>query len=86
MPPSLFPSGFLEHGTIGCDHRHQFVPGFYERLGSFVLKLSSQCVDIDAGSGATRDISIAMSLFVLRASGYATWCAVSLMDILRSPG
>ena len=42
-------TGLLEGGALGGDHRHQFVRGFDERRGSFVLQLGGQGVDIDAG-------------------------------------
>ena len=40
---------FLERGALGCDHRQQFVPGFYKRLRAFILKLRGQGVHVDAG-------------------------------------
>src|SRR4030095_9574272 len=46
--------GPLECGTLGSDHRHQFVPRFNERLRPFILKLGSQGVDVDSGLGELR--------------------------------
>jgi hypothetical protein len=57
FPISTPPStgyGPLECGTLGCDHRHQFVPGLNERLRPFILEPGGQGVDIDSGLSELR--------------------------------
>src|ERR1019366_9681989 len=48
-----FPdSGSFERRTLGWDALHQVVPGFDERCGSLVQKLSSQGIRVNAVIGA----------------------------------
>src|ERR1700680_374408 len=49
-----FLSGFLQGSALGGYHRHEFVPGFYERSGAFVLEFRGQSVAIDSGLGELR--------------------------------
>src|SRR5271165_854403 len=44
-------SGFLQGSALGGYHRHEFVPGFYERSSAFVLELRGQGVAVDSGLG-----------------------------------
>jgi hypothetical protein len=37
----------LEYGGFGADHAHQIVPRFDEGLGTFILKLPRQRMDVD---------------------------------------
>src|SRR5260370_118272 len=54
-------SRFLESRALGGDHRHQFVPGFDERGGPFVLKPGGQGVNVDTGLGELRQHLLAVA-------------------------
>src|SRR6476620_1568691 len=54
LPDNELTGGFPEHTGLGTDLRHQFVPGFDERRGSFLLKLSSQRINVDTGVSEPR--------------------------------
>src|SRR5215831_21271392 len=41
----------LERSTLGVNHRHQVIPRFDERLGSILLELGRQSIDVDASLG-----------------------------------
>ena len=44
-------AGILERFALGGDARQQLGPGLDERPGPFVLELSGQGIDVDAGGG-----------------------------------
>ena len=54
-------TGLRQGSALGGDHLHEFVPGFDERFGPFVLELGGQGVDVDAGPGELRQHFLAVA-------------------------
>src|SRR5262245_46948189 len=48
--PFIGSAGGHEVGALGGDHVHELVPGVDERLRAFVLELTGEGVQVDAGA------------------------------------